>query len=596
MKSFWQKNSRVIVDCAMGRHPADLLIRDGVWVCVQTGELIPHTDIAMVDGRIAYVGPSAAHTIGDQTKIIEAQGRFLVPGLLDGHMHVESGMLTVTEFVRAVLPHGTTAMFIDPHEITNVLGMKGVKLMLDEALLQPNHVFVQIPSCVPSAPGFETPGSAITPEDISVAMHWEGVIGLGEMMNFPAVAAGDPFVLEEMQITHAAHKIIGGHYASLDLGLPFYGYLAGGAQDDHEGTRTEDAIQRARAGMKVMMRYGSAWHDVVEQVKAVTQHGLDTRNFLLCTDDSLSATLLYDGHMDRVLRHTIQQSLDPMLAIQMTTINTAQHFCVDSEIGQIAPGRYADVVIVRDLNDFRADLVIAKGKIVAENGSNTIEFPQVSYPEWAIDTVHLPKEVEASQFDVQAGSKTTVTANVIGVIENQAPTRHLQVKLPVIGSIVQLDPQADIAKLAVIERHHNSGRIQNGFVSGFGFDKRCAIASTIMHDAHHLIVTGTDSNLMARAVNRLAEIGGGQVVFVDDQLISEIKLPIAGLMSDLPATEVSRNVANVLDGFKKCGCNLNNPNMQLSLLALVVIPELRLSDLGLLDVKNFKFISVLENE
>ena len=596
MKSFWRKNSRLLTDCAMGRQPADLVVRDGIWVCVQTGELIPHTDIAIIDGRIAYVGSSAAHTIGDNTKIVEAKGRYLVPGLLDGHMHVESGMLTVTEFVRAVLPHGTTAMFIDPHEIANVLGLKGVKLMVDEALVQPNHVFVQIPSCVPSAPGFETPGSSISPSDVKEALQWEGIIGLGEMMNFPAVAASDSLVHEEMELTHDAHKVIGGHYASMDLELPFSGYVAGGPQDDHEGTRTVDAIQRARLGMKVMMRYGSAWHDVVEQVKAVTEHGLDSRNFILCTDDSLAATLINDGHMDRVVRHTIQQQVDPMVAIQMATINTAQHFGLGSEIGQIAPGRYADVILVQDLKDFRVDLVIAKGKIVAENGKNKTEFSKIRYPNWAIDTVHLPNLVEPSQFDILTKSKSTAIVNVIGIIENQAPTRHLKMKLPIINSKIQIKPEMNVAKLAIVERHHNTGQIQNGFVSGFGFTEKCAIASSFMHDAHHLIVTGTDSDLMAMAVNRLAEIGGGQVVIVKDKIFSEIRLPIAGLISDLPAVEVSLQLDSILEGFKACGCTINSPNMQLSLLGLVVIPELRLSDLGLLNVKNFKFISVVETE
>lgn len=596
MKSFWNKNSRLIVDCAMGRIPADILIQDGIWVCVQTGELIPHTDIAIKNRRIAYVGSSGKHTIGKETKIVKANGRYLVPGLIDGHMHVESGMLTVTEFVRAVLPRGTTAMFVDPHEIANVLGLKGVKIMVDEALLQPNHVFVQVPSCVPSAPGFETPGSSITPADVKEAMGWEGIVGLGEMMNFPGVAANDPILHEEMQIAHDAKKIIGGHYASPDLGLPFLGYVAGGPQDDHEGTRTEDAIIRARLGMKVMMRYGSAWHDVVEQIKAVTEFGLEPRNFLLCTDDSMAATLVMDGHMDRAIRHTIEQNIEPMLAIQMSTINTAQYFGMDSEIGLIAPGRYADIVLVKDLYNFQADLVLAKGEIVAEKGEILIDLPKMNYPDWAINTVHLKNKIEPSQFDIFIESGNEVIVNVIGVIENQAPTKHLKLNLSVENSIIQLDPQKDVAKLAVIERHHGSGRIQNGLAAGFGFNRKCAIASTLVHDSHNLIVTGTDNQMMADAVNRLAEIGGGQVVVLDGKVISEVRLPIAGIMSNTSAKEVSSQVANVLDGFKQCGCTLNNPNMQLSLLALVVIPELRLSDLGLVDVNHFKFISVIENE
>ena len=317
------KLTRSLVDVAMGRAPADLVIRGGKWVSVQSGEILPDTDIAIVNGHIAYVGRDAKHTIGKKTKVIEAKGRFLVPGLLDGHMHVESGMVTVTEFVRAVGPRGTTGMFIDPHEMANIFGLKGVKVMADEAEKQPIHVWVQMPSCVPSAPGLETPGASICPKEVAEAMKWKNIIGLGEMMNFPGVFMGDKKMLDEMSVTHAAGKTIGGHYASPDLGLPFHGYVAGGAEDDHEGTRMEDAIARVRQGMKAMLRYGSAWHDVAVQVKAITQKKLDSRRFLLCTDDSHAQTLTSEGHMDRVLRHAIEQGLNPMTAIQMCTINTA---------------------------------------------------------------------------------------------------------------------------------------------------------------------------------------------------------------------------------------------------------------------------------
>src|SRR5512143_3202967 len=273
------KLRRLLVDVAMGRKPADLLIRDGQWVCVQSGEIIPHTDVAIVDGLIAFVGADAHHTAGKGTQVVDARGRYLVPGLLDGHMHVESGMVTVTEFVRAVAPRGTTGMFIDPHEMANVFGLKGVKLMVDEAAKQPIHVWVQMPSCVPSAPGFETPGAQIGPKEVAQAMKWKGIIGLGEMMNYPGVAMGDAKMIEELSVTHANGKTIGGHYASLDLGLPFHGYVAGGIEDDHEGTRMEDAVARIRQGMKAMLRYGSAWHDVAAQVKAITEKKLDSHRF-----------------------------------------------------------------------------------------------------------------------------------------------------------------------------------------------------------------------------------------------------------------------------------------------------------------------------
>ncbi|MCK5642257.1 MAG: adenine deaminase, partial [Gammaproteobacteria bacterium] len=267
--------SRHLVDVAMGQKPADLVIYNGRWVNVQSGEIIPNTDIAITNERIAFVSADASHTIGDSTQIIEAEDQYLVPGLLDGHIHVESGMVTVTEFVRAVIPHGTTGMFIDPHEIANVFGLKGVKLMVDEAAWQPIHVRIQMPSCVPSAPGLETPGATLGPDEVAEAMTWEGIIGLGEMMNFPGVFNSDENMHTEMAETRLAGKVIGGHYASPDIGLPFHGYAAGGPEDDHEGIRMEDAISRVRQGMKVMLRYASAWHDVEEGVRAVTEKGLD---------------------------------------------------------------------------------------------------------------------------------------------------------------------------------------------------------------------------------------------------------------------------------------------------------------------------------
>ncbi len=579
----------------MGRSPADLVIRNGQWVSVQTGEIIPGSDIAVIDGRIAYVGPDASHTIGPKTQVIDAGGRFLVPGLLDGHMHVESGMLTVTEFVRAVVPHGTTGMFVDPHEIANVFGLRGVRLMVDEAALQPITVFVQMPSCVPSSPGMETPGATIGPEEVSEAMTWPGIIGLGEMMNFPGVYSGDAKVHAEMDATRMSNKVIGGHYASPDLGLPFHGYAVGGPQDDHEGTRLEDAVERARQGMKVMLRYGSAWHDVATQVRAVTEMGLDPRNFILCTDDSHSATLIQEGHMDRVLRHAISQGLKPITAIQMMTINTAEHFGVSREMGLIAPGRYADVLLVQNLVDFHPDTVIARGKVMAENGRMLVDLPAVSHPEWAMNSVHIRRKLTAADFKLALPpANGPVKAHVIGVIENQAPTRHLVFEFSRSDGEIRADRKRDIAKLALVERHCRTGRIQVGLVHGFGFNEPCAIATTVAHDCHHMIVAGTDDENMALAANTLAMCGGGQVVVLHGEVIGKVDLPIAGLMSNERAEVVAQKAATVLEGFKKCGCSLNNPNMQLSLLGLVVIPSLRISDLGLVDVDRFTMIPVLE--
>jgi len=592
-------DSRELVDVAMGRASADLVIRNGRWVCVQSGEIIPNTDIAIKGERIAYVGPDASHAIGGNTKVIDANGRYLVPGLLDGHMHIESGMLTVTEFVRAVIPHGTTGMFVDPHEIANVFGLEGVRLMVDESAVQPIHVWVQMPSCVPSAPGLETPGASIGPAEVAEAMSWEGIIGLGEMMNFPGVFSSDEKMHAEMDQTRKASKVIGGHYASPDLGLPFHGYVAGGPEDDHEGTRLEDAMARVRQGMKPMLRFGSAWHDVAAQVRAITEMGVDSRRFILCTDDSHSETLVEEGHVDRAVRVAIANGVPPVTAIQMATLNTAEHFGVARDMGMIAPGRYADILLVDELTQMQPDLVFARGKMVAEKGRLLVDLPTYAYPDWAIRSVHLARPLTAEDFrlnvsNLQAVDIKSITAHVIGIIENQAPTRHLKVEVQVQDGEVTGDMKRDLAKVALVERHRGAGRVMVGLVHGFGFDARCAIGSTVAHDSHHMIVVGTDEASMAMAANELARVGGGQVVVRENEVIGLVELPIAGLMSSERADIVARKAGSVLDGFRACGCTLNNPNMQLSLLALVVIPELRISDLGLVDVTQFTFVPVFE--
>ncbi len=590
----WADLTRHLVDVAMGRAPADRVVRGGRWVCVQSGEILDETDVAITRGRIAYVGPDARHAIGPATDVVEARGRYLVPGLLDGHMHVESGMLTVTEFVRAVVPHGTTGMFVDPHEIANVFGLRGVALMVDEASRQPIHVWVEMPSCVPSAPGLETPGAEIGPDEVAEAMLWPGVVGLGEMMNFPAVARSDPRVHAEMAETRAVGKVIGGHYASPDLGRPFHGYVAAGPEDDHEGTRREDAVARVRQGMKAMLRYGSAWHDVAAQVHAILDDRLDPRHFLLVTDDSHSGTLVHEGHMDRVVRHAIAQGLPPMTALQMATLNTAEHFGLSREVGQIAPGRYADLLLVGDLTAMDIQVVLARGDVVARDGRLLIDLPHYAYPADVKHSVRLARPLRADDFRLAVASDGRLPVHVIGVIENQAPTRHLIEKLQPTDGQLTADIEHDLAKVAMVERHRGTGDVQVGLVRGFGFNVACAVGSTVAHDSHHMIVVGTDDADMATAANELARTGGGQVVVRQGQVLAHVELPIAGLMSDDRADVVADKAESVLDAIRSCGCRLNNANMQLSLLGLVVIPQLRISDKGLVDVDKFAVIPLVD--
>ena len=588
----WSQVAKSLVDVTMGREAADTVITGGRWVNVYSGEIIPDTDIAIKHGRIAYVGPDAAHAAHEDTIIIDAKGRYMVPGLCDAHMHVESGMVTVTEFARAVIPHGTTSMFIDPHEIANVLGLDGVRMMHDEAMTLPINVFVQMPSCVPSAPGLENAGASLGVEDICAAMDWPNIIGLGEMMNFPGIFNADDKMLGEVSATMDAHKTVGGHYASPDLGLPFHAYAVGGPADDHEGTRAEDAIARVRQGMRAMLRLGSAWYDVAEQIKAVTESGLDPRNFILCTDDSHSGTLQNEGHMNRVLRHAIAQGLNPVTAIQMCTLNTAQHFGLERDLGSIAPGRRADIILTSDLSEFPVETVIARGEVLSENGKISTDLPAFDYPESAKNTINMAKDLTPEKFDIFS-SKATVRARVIGVVENQAPTKALEADLTTENGIVQMDRDHDVAQIALVERHRATGTVQNAFVKGFGYNTDCAMASTVAHDSHHMIVVGTNKEDMAKSANRLREVGGGITLFAGGQEKALVELPIAGLMSDERSDIVAAKADRLMQAMEECGCTLNNAYMQHSLLALVVIPELRISDIGLVNVTKFEVTDLL---
>ncbi|MEP4294083.1 MAG: adenine deaminase [Rhizobiaceae bacterium] len=595
----WAEMAPLLVDVAMGRKPADLVVRNGKWVNVYSGEIIPQTDLAITGGRFAYCGPDASHCIGPDTKVVDADGRHLVPGLCDAHMHVESGMVTVTEFCRAVIPHGTTSMFIDPHEIANVLGLDGVRLMHDEAAAMPINVYVQMPSCVPSAPGLENAGASLGPQEVAQALQWDNIIGLGEVMDFPGVAANSPRMVGEVAASMNANKTVGGHFASPILDKSFHAYAAGGPADDHEGTKKEDAIARVRQGMRAMLRLGSAWYDVEAQINAVTEDGLDPRNFILCTDDSHSGTLVNDGHMNRVVKHAIECGLPAINAIQMATLNTAQHFGLDRELGSIAPGRLADFLLVEDLDQVQITDVYARGIHIGDINGMCTDLPAYTYPDSAKNTINMKGDLSATDFDISGsgggeggGSGGTARVRVIGVVENQAPTKSLEAELPVENGLIVGDLQADVCQIALVERHRATGGVTNAFVSGFGYNKDCAMASTVAHDSHHMIVVGTNKSDMALAANRLREVGGGVTLFAGGEEKAMVEMPIAGLMSDEASPIVAAKADRLVAAMADCGCTLNNAYMQHSLLALVVIPELRISDIGLVDVRSFERVDL----
>jgi len=400
-------------------------------------------------------------------------------------------------------------------------------------------------------------------------------------------------MLAEIAATQRANKTVGGHYAAHDLGRPFYGYVAGGPADDHEGTRVDDPIERVRRGMRAMLRFGSAWYDVGPQIKAVTELGLDPRNFILCTDDRFATTLTTEGHIDHVVRYAISQGLKPITALQMVTINTATHFGLERELGSITPGRRADLILTSDLIELPIETVIAHGKVMAQDGVLVEEIAPYPYPDFALNTVKVGRTIEPADFRIAApAGKNAVTARVIGMIENKTNTRALERTLGVEDGLVKPDASQDVAQVAVVERHKGTGRVVNAFVSGFGYNTDCGVAATVAHDSHHMVVIGTNRDDMALAANRLQQVGGGFVVYSKGQELALVELPIAGMMSNERAEIVAKKAEAVRLAMVQCGCTMNNALIQHMFVALPVIPELRLTDMGLVDVTKFDFVDL----
>lgn len=575
---------------AMGKQPADLVITNGTLVNVYTGELIENTDVAIAHERIAYVG-HARHIIGANTQVIDATGRFISPGLLDGHMHVESTMLSVTEFARAALAKGTTAIFMDPHEIANVFGTEGVRLMHEEGRSLPLKVYTTFPSCVPSTTDLEDSGAELHVADIAEGMTWDGVAGLGEVMNFPGVVHGEPKMTGEIKATLQAGKAVTGHYPSEDE-QQLQAYIAAGVNSCHETVTREQGLSKLRLGMHLMIREGSAWHDVKEVIKVVTEDRVQTGNIMLVTDDVYPETLVEKGHLNHVIRRAIEEGVDPVTAIQMGTINTAKYFKLDGDIGGIAPGKCADILLLDDLRQMEPSTVIANGHLVYDEGKLSADFPSYVYPEHIRQSVHLARPLTTHDFLLQSQSKgTSARVNLIRVIENSARTEKGTATLPVSDDVIRPDLEQDIVQLACIERHHGTGQISLAFAQGFQL-KRGAVASTVAHDSHNLLVMGTNAEDMAFAANELAKLGGGMIAVQDGQILASVPMVIAGLMSDQPLATVFQEVKQLAAAWRQLGCPLNAPFMTFSLIALPVIPDIRISNRGLVDVEQFKLVPV----
>jgi adenine deaminase len=556
---------------ARGDEPADLVLSGGRVLSVFTGEFL-EADVAIVGEHVAGVGPGY-----EGTERLDVSDLILLPGFIDGHMHLETTKLRLDQFARAALPWGTTTVVLDPHEIANVFGIEGVRALLHDADEVPLDAYVMVSSCVPASP-FESSGATLTPEDIAELLQTEPrAIGLAEMMDYPAVVAGDEDAVAK--VAAAGERHIDGHAPGLS-GRALNAYLAAGVRSDHECTTYEEALEKRRLGMWIMIRQGSAARNLEALIPLVLEHGIT--NCLLCTDDREPHDLQEHGHINDVVREAVALGCPPADAVAMATLNAARYHRLH-EHGAVAPGYLADIVAVPDLVSFRPNRVWKRGRLVAEGGRPSPIAPS-SLPGWMRESMHV-RELEPADFSVVADG----AVRVIGVDAGTIVTRALVGEPLRRDGKACADPGRDLAKLAVIERHRDTGRIGVGFAQGFGLQAG-ALASSHAHDAHNVVVVGMTDEDMAAAANHLRAIGGGQVVMMDGRVIAELPCPIGGLLSDLTFEEVAARARVLEEAAGELGTTLPSPFMAMSFLALSVIPELKLTDRGLVDVDRFELV------
>jgi adenine deaminase len=553
---------------ARGDEPADLLITSGRVFSAATGEWID-TALAVADGVIAGWGERDAH------EVVDVDGAALTPAFVDAHMHLESTKLWIDEFVRTVLPHGTTAVAADPHELANVLGVPGIIALVQAAEGLPFTFGVTASSCVPASP-FEHAGATLDAEDVRALVERHGAIGVAEVMNFPGVIAGDEEMLR--RIAAAGHRRVDGHSPGV-TGRALDAYLAAGVESDHECTVLEEADEKRRKGMWVFLRQGSASQNLEALAPGIVAHGAELAAF--CTDDREPDTLRTIGHINDCARLAVAAGVSEIDAIRLASTNPARYHGF-THLGNLGPGHQADILAFAQLAGWQPDRVWQAGRLVAAGGATLRNaVPAAPVPTVLRDTVDVGALPDAAALVLGHPPGTTVRA--VGVESRSLTTRRRE---------VVLDGGADVVHAAVVERHHATGRIGRGYATGFGL-RRGAMASTVAHDAHNIVVVGTNGTDMAAAVARLAELGGGQVAVVDGRVLAEVPLPLAGLMSDRRAADVADQLhalnAAAAEGL---GATVEEPFMQLSFIALSVIPELRLTDGGLVDVDAFAYVPV----
>jgi len=558
-----------IIRCACGDLPADLLITGGRLLNVFSGDILTG-NIAVKNGVIAGIGDYRSH------HTVDLDGRFVVPGFIDAHVHIESSMTGVSEFARAIVPHGTTTVVADPHEIANVLGVEGIRYMLSVSNGAPINVYFMLSSCVP-ATNMETAGARLTTDDLRPLIHEERILGLAEMMNFPGVLSADPEVLRKIAMAQEARKPIDGHSPGL-LGVALNAYVAAGISSDHECTTVGEAREKLQAGMHVMVREGTAAKNLAALLPLVDPH--TCRRMMWCTDDRHPHDLLAEGHIDFIVRSAIGQGLDPIIAVQMATINPAEYFGL-KHLGAIAPGRQADFLILDDLKELDVTQVYRRGQLVANGGRMIGEDmrPQPDYPPRVMKLIP-----EAIDFSIPARGRSM---RVIDIVPDQIITREVIVPVSIEDGLAVASPQRDILKIAVVDRYSGTGRTGLAFVRGLGLEKG-ALASSVAHDSHNIIVIGVDDHDMSIALQTVAENGGGLTVISEGLPRALLPLPIAGLMSDAPMEKVCQHFDNLNSVVGLLGSPLKNVFMNLSFLALPVIPKLKITDRGLVDVEKFE--------
>lgn len=574
---------------AQGARPAPLVLKNARVVNVFTGEVDPPADMAVDGGLVVGIGRYSGR------EEVDLGGRWVCPGLIDGHVHLESSMVTPAEFARAVVPRGTTAVVADPHEIANVCGLEGLRFMFRVSEDLPLAVFWGLPSSVPATP-FDDTGAALDADDLATLMGEPRVVALGEVMDVSAVLSGDPGMAAKLNLFRSAGKVVDGHAPGLG-GPDLAAYVLSGLGSDHECTTPEEARERLRLGMRLMIREGSAARDLEALLPVVTP--ANSRRCLLVTDDRNPADLLREGHLDHLVRKATAAGLDPVTAIRMATINPAEYFGLDrprllAPRGALAPGFIADMVVLDDLASFRVNRVYVAGRLVAEGGWPVFAPPRQPLPEgegvggWGllVGTCHV-RPVTPADFLIPAGDGP---ARVIEIVPGQIVTRQARLNLPIEGGYWRSDPAAGVVKLAVVERHRGTGRIGKGFVRGLGLV--CgALASSVSHDAHNIVVAGADDTDLAVAVRAVAEAGGGLAAVRDGRVVEVLPLPIAGLMSDRPLTEVAEGLGRLGDLVRSWGVPASlDPFMALSFLTLAAVPELKLTDRGLVDVTRGRLV------